>query len=261
MSGSSAPPTTDRAAEASNDPDWLAQAWQLESIQAYLEGDVERSVMTAGQMVTVSRRGPRWLLPEALATSAVIAASAGDRERALASADESWALIGASPTALHFASVVPKIGLALVDADQPQRAYDILSRATTDVSIRLGLRPTFTIVINLGWAALGIDRPAEALSWFARSLNSGSHRGLFLAEECVGAACALTSLGHPQAAALLDAADELSSRHALSLTPRMAAHRQAARYLQPPSGDRSLSSRTDEDLAATIGTAAREFAT
>ena len=243
-----------------NDPDWLAQAWQVESIQAYQAGDVERSVTAADQMVTVARRGARWVLPEALATTAVMVAAAGDREGALASADEAWALIGASPTALDFASVIPKIGLALVDADQPQRAYDILSRATTDVSIRLGLRPTFTIVINLGWAALGIDRPAEALSWFARSLNSGSHRGLFLAEECVGAACALTSLGHPQAAALLDAADELSTRHALSLTPRMAAHRQAARYLQPPSGDRSLSSRTDDDLAAAIGTAAREFA-
>lgn len=242
-----------------DDPEWLAQSLLLESVHSYVSGDLERAVAASGRMVEVAREGARSLLPEALASFAVMLATAGHRERALATADESWALIGASPTAVHFTAVVPKIGLALVDADEPQRAYDIFTTAIADVGARLGVQPPLTLVTNVGWAALGIDRPAEALRWFGRAGTSGFHRGLFLAEDSVGSACALASLGHPDAGALLDAADELCRRHALSLSPRQGAHRAAARALAPSTGAAWRDSISDQDLAGPIFAAAQSL--
>ncbi len=243
------------------DPEWLAQSLLLESVHSYVSGDIARGVTASGRMVDIAREGARSLLPEALASFAVMLATAGERDRALSAADEAWSLIGASPSAVHFASVVPKIGLALVDAGEPQRAYDVCTRAIADVRARLGVAPTLTTVTNVGWAALGIDRPAEALDWFARAATSGFHRGLFLAEDSMGSACALALLGHPEAAVMLDAADELCRRHALTLSPRQAAHREAARSLASSTGSHHPEVRSDEDLAGQIFAAARSVAT
>lgn len=244
-----------------NDPEWLAQSLLLEAIHSYLSGDGDRAVRASGRMVKIARAEARWLLPEALAASSVMLATVGEHDQALASADESWSLIGGSPTAVHFACVVPKIGLALVDAAQPQRAYDILTHAIADVGSRLGIAPPLTLVTNIGWAALGIDRPAEALTWFTRAITSAPLRGLFLAEDCVGAACALAALDHPDAAALLEAADALGSRHSLSLSPSQATHWEVARRHAPPSEGRSLTGRTDDELAGAILAAAEAIAT
>jgi len=243
-----------------DDPDWLAQSWLLEAIHRYVSGDFSGAVAVSERMVQTARSGARWHLPEALAILAAALAAAGERERALAAADQAWALIGASPTLVHFAAVVPKVGLALIDADEPQRAYDIFTTAITNVGARFGIAPTLTTVTNVGWAALGIDRPAEALRWFGQAAEAGSHRGLFLAEDSLGSACALAFLGHPEAPAMLDAADELGRRHTLILSPRQTAHRDTARSLAPSFGAHNLGGRTDDELARPIFTAARALA-
>lgn len=248
-------------AALADDPDWLAQSWLLEAIHRYMSGDFSGAVAASERMVQTAKSGARWHLPEALATLAAALAAAGERERALAAADQAWALIGASPTVVHFAAVVPKVGLSLVDADQPQRAYDIFTTAIADVGARFGIAPTLTTVTNVGWAALGIDRPAEALHWFGHAAETGSHRGLFLAEDSLGTACALAFLGHPDAEVMLDAADELCRRHALTLSPRQAAHRDRARALAPSSSAAHLDVQTDDDLASPIFAAARALAT
>jgi hypothetical protein len=71
----------------------------------------------------------------------------------------------------------------------------------------------------------------------------------------------LAALDHPDAAALLEAADELGSRHSLSLSPSQATHWEVARRHAPQSEGRSLTGRTDDELAGSILAAAGAIAT
>ena len=97
-------------------------------------------------------------------------------------------------------------------------------------STSLHVRPTGTIAVNAGWAALALGEPEEALAWFARSLLGPQ---AFVTpgatgESAVGAAAAMTALGRPGAAELLGQGEWLLAADGNVLPPSFAAHVRAA---------------------------------
>ncbi len=237
-----------------DDPEWLTMALVVRLVCAYLAGDYARAVADAEQAVRVSRDGAPALLPEALASAAVMLVSAGQRDRALAAADEAWGLVGVAPTATHVVSVMPKIALALAEAGQHARALAVLTRAETIGEERLGLRPTSPMLINAGWAALGAGEPALAARWIGRLLLPPTPlpRGLWLAESALVAACALAHVGGSDPADLLACADELTRRTALALSPAMEAAREQAGPPTPVRAAEPLTAWAEDELAEQV---------
>ncbi|MEP7332135.1 MAG: hypothetical protein ABI692_08605 [Terracoccus sp.] len=140
---------------------------------------------------------------------------------AIADAEEAWALVGAAPSATHFAAVVPKIALALTDAGHPGRALTVLETALEGVTERLGLRPTHTMLVTMGWAALGTGDGHRAPHWFELALQDPVRhiRSLATAENLCGAAAAMSLIGAPGAAEAVVGSTELARRHRLTLSP------------------------------------------
>lgn len=257
-----------------DDPDWLAMALCLTAIVPYLRGDYARAVVESGRMLALARRDVPHQVPEALGTHAVMLVSAGQLQAGLAVAEEAWVLVGAMPSAVQFTSVVPKIALALTEGGHPARALEVLTQAADEVGVRLGLAPSSTTAINAGWAAIGDGNGLVAAQWFARVLSKGVPvAGVWLAEACTGAACAVAlcaavgdvSAASARPAELLALADRLRERHALTLSPTtaraLAAARRAAETSPGPLDNRAdYPAQTDDDLASPIRAALRALA-
>jgi hypothetical protein len=218
------------AAALSDDPDWACQLGLVESITAYALGDVDRAMNRLGHCLALAGERARHHLPEVVATRAVLEAADGRHDLAVASAHEAEARVGASATAVELVTVLPKVALALLDAGEPREALDLLARSAEQAADRFGIRPTGTIAVNAGWAALALDEQAEALAWFARSLLGPQAfvTPAAVGESAVGAATAMTALGRGGAAELLGHGRWLLAEEDNVLPPSLAAHVQVA---------------------------------
>jgi predicted ATPase/DNA-binding SARP family transcriptional activator len=218
------------AAALVDDPDWACQLGLVEAITAYALGDVDRAMNRLGHCLALAGERARHHLPEIVATRAVLEAADGRHDLAVVTAHEAEARVGASVTAVELVTVLPKVGLALLDAGEPREALDLLTRSAEQAADRFGIRPTGTIAVNAGWAALALGEPEEALAWFARSLHGPQ---AFVTpgatgESAVGAAAAMTALGRPGAAELRGQGEWLLAADGNVLPPSLAAHAQAA---------------------------------
>jgi hypothetical protein len=170
----------------------------------------------------------------------VLEAADGRHDLAVATAHEAEARVGASATAVELVTVLPKVALALLDAGEPREALALLTRSAEQAAERFGIRPTGTIAVNAGWAALALDRSEEALAWFARSLLGPQAfvTPAAMGESAVGAATAMTALGRGGAAELLGLGQWLLAQDDNVLPPSLAAYVQsaldAAGVVEPP---------------------------
>ncbi|EAQ00227.1 putative transcriptional regulator [Janibacter sp. HTCC2649] len=186
------------------DPEWSALLDLTGAITTYALGDVPgaRRHLDLARTAAASLHS---LLPEIIATRAVVDAAAGDVDAALAGAREAIARVGITRSAVHSVTVVPKVALALLDAGKPREALELLTTAAADTEARFGIRPTSTTAINAGWAALAIDDGVSALCWFRESLTGpqAATAAPTVAEAAMGAGSALAALGHVTAAEVL----------------------------------------------------------
>ena len=144
------------AAALADDPDWACQLGLVEAITAYALGDVDRAMNRLGHCLALAGERARHHLPEVVATRAVLEAADGRHDLAVATAHEAEARVGASATAVELVTVLPKVALALLDAGEPREALDLLTRSAEQAADRFGIRPTGTIAVNAGWAALAL---------------------------------------------------------------------------------------------------------
>ncbi len=215
------------------DADWTASALVVLAIDRYIGGDARAALATSRQLVDWATVRAPGRAAEAWAVRAVMAASTGrDEDEARHAAAEATRLQGLEPTAVDLAAVSPKVALALLELDDPAGARRLLERSAAGLEERTRLRPASTLLINLGWAALGTDDPSAALTAFARGLGvSGVSGGGVVGEGVAGSACALALLGDPAAGELLDTGLELLRVEGELLAPRFAAHVERARSL------------------------------
>lgn len=206
------------------DAEWSALLDLTGAITAYASGDVS----TARHHLDLARTAAasvHWLLPEIIATRAVVDAAAGDADAALVGARDALARVGATRSAVHSVTVVPKVALALLDAGRPGEALELLTTAAADAEARFGIRPTSTTAINAGWSALAIDDGVSALSWFRESLTGpqAATATPTIAEAAMGAGCALAALAHPAAAEVLGLGRHLLAASHQELPPTLEA--------------------------------------
>ena len=225
-----------------DDADWTCQLWLMEAIAAYARGDVDEARTRLGHCVATAGERARHLLPEVIATRAVIEAADGDRDLAVATAREAEARVGVAATAVDLVTVMPKVALALLDAGEPRAALDLLTRSAAQAAEHFGIRPTATVAANAGWASLAIGEPADALGWFGQSLVGPQAfvTPAAMGESAVGAAAAMSALGRDGAAELLGHGRWLLAEDDNVLPPSLAAHVQvavdAAGVVAPPAG-------------------------
>lgn len=224
-----APDAATTKALLADDPEWAVLAGLVESIGAYVVGDVDTALLEAEALLEPAATTAAHALPEVLATVAVMRATAGQHDAALTAAEEAWHLIGSSPGVIQLSAVVAKIGLALLDAGHPSRALAILTKAIDDADRRLGVEPSGTLLLNAGWAALDCEVPEQAVYWFDRALNESPRVvQFFLAEAASGASATLCRLGVPGARGHSAAAAELCRRQGVPVFPRLTAAVDAA---------------------------------
>ncbi len=249
-------PLIDCEAELADDPPWLAQCLNIQAVRHYVRGAMAASVAVTTRLVEVARAEPgELLLSRALATHAVSLAGLGEHAEAVATATHAWSLLPAEPSSVELLGVATRVGLALTDAGRDAEALHILTSAAERLDRRPGFGPNRHLLINAGWAALGLDEPSEAFSWFARGVDAtlGLPPGLFAAEECCGAACALARIGQDDAARALELADEMRRRRGVVLTAtqqRLLAEARALVGVDPV--DEVASHLSDSELAATM---------
>lgn len=213
------------------DHEWTAMLALVGAITAYVTGDVASAYrhLDEGRAVAATGTG---LLPEVIATRAVVDAAAGDVEAAVAGAREALAHTGVTRSAVHSVTVVPKVALAYLDAGRPREALELLTSAAADAEARFGILPTTVMTINAGWAALAIGEAATALSWFVQSLTGpqAATAEASVGEAASGAGCALATLGGADdASELLALGASLLARAGQALPPTFAAHVDRAR--------------------------------
>ncbi|AKT50971.1 BTAD domain-containing putative transcriptional regulator [Arsenicicoccus sp. oral taxon 190] len=220
-----------------DDPDWTCLLELLLTIDAYAAGDLPLADRhLARGLGTATDRAPHHL-PELVATRAVLDAAAGRAEAAVASAHEAMARVGPTTSAVHHVTVVPKVALALLDADRPAEALDLLHRSVREAVARFGIQPTATVATNAGWAALALGRDEDATGWFRHAMV-GPHAfvsAAALGECCVGMAAALARRRPAVAAELLGLGDQLLAQEGAVLPPSLAAHADRARAALDPS--------------------------
>ncbi|WP_245617080.1 ATP-binding protein [Knoellia subterranea] len=206
------------------DPEWMGMLALLGAITAYVSGDLDaaRAHLDEGRRVAAAGTS---LLPEIIATRAVVDAAAGETDAAVRGAHDALARIGLIRSAVHSVTVVPKVALALLDAGQPAESLDLLTAAAQDARERFGIEPTTATAVNAGWSALLVGRTDEALGWFRRSL-SGPHPATApgtVGEAACGAGCALAGSDAERAGELLGLGDFLLASSGQELPPALAA--------------------------------------
>ena len=187
-----------------DEPEWSGLLGLVSAITAYVSGDpgaARRHIDDA----LVAAAGAPYLLPEVIATAAVIDATEGDAEAALTGARDALGRVGSPASAVHLVSVVPKAALALLEAGHAREALDLLTSAALDADARFGIRPTNTTTLNAGWAALSLDDPHTALDWFRESLTGtqAATAAPSVGEAALGSGATLAALGDPAAPELL----------------------------------------------------------
>lgn len=215
-----------------DDADWTCLLELLLTISAYAAGDLPLAGRhLARGLSTATDRAPHHL-PELVATRAVLDAAAGDVESAVASAHEAMARVGptATATAVHHLTVVPKVGLALLDVGHPAEALDLLERSVREAAARFGIQPTATTATNAGWAALALDRREDAIGWFRHAMvgPQAFASAAAMGECCVGIGAAAAQRNPLVAAELLGLGTWLLEREVSILPPSLAAHAERA---------------------------------
>ena len=109
------------------------------------------------------------------------------------------------------------------------------------------MRPHATTLCNIGWAALGAERPGRAAESFARAL-SGPGRGMSAGEAAAGLGAAQASLGTATASELLALGEWILASERNVLPPTLASHVSAAVALV---GSDPLPAGLTADLAVT----------
>jgi predicted ATPase len=230
------------AAALDGDPDWSTLLALIAGITAYSEGDAARARAHLEHAERVARAGAPHHVAEVVATRAAVDAADGRPTAALAGAHEAMALVGTTSSAVQAVTVVPKVALTLLEVGRDREALDLLTSAAADAAERFGVRPTSTVAMNAGWAALGVDEPGTALGWF-RTAMVGPQAAVgptSLGEAAAGAGAALADLGDPRAAELLTLGTWLHGGAGQTLPPALDAHVRRAvdrvGPLEPPTG-------------------------
>ncbi|HYN65484.1 MAG TPA: BTAD domain-containing putative transcriptional regulator [Ornithinibacter sp.] len=230
------------AADLQGDPDWGTLLGLVSGITAYGEGDTAGARARLDEAERLARTGAAHLVAEVVATRAAVDAAEGRTEVALAAAHESLALVGSTSSAVQLVTVVPKVALALLECGRPREALDLLTTATADAGTRFGMRPTSTVAINTGWAALGVDDPEAALGWFRQAIvgPQAAAGPKALGEAACGAGAALAALGHPDAPEVLGLGVWLHTDAGQTLPPSLERHvrraTDAVGSTDPPAG-------------------------
>ena len=147
------------AADLDGDPDWGTLLALVSGITAYGQGDTVGARARLAEAERLARSGAPHHVAEVVATRAAVDAAEGRTDDALAAAHEAMALVGSTSSAVQLVTVVPKVALALLECGRPREALDLLTTAAADAGERFGMRPTSTVAMNTGWAALGVDDP------------------------------------------------------------------------------------------------------
>lgn len=236
---------------ASGDADGLGLALQLQAVDHYLMGCFEAAAETSARLVAHARTHAVHQLPEALSMSAVSLSSLGRRQQSTEAANEAWQLVVAVPSATHFASVVSKVALAHLESGQCRRALEVLQDAICGIGQRLDVEPTATLLINAGWAALGLDLPEQALDYQRQALaRSGNEASLGVAEALLAASCTIAAMGRADAAQALDVAESIVRDLGLALSPWQVGQVELARRTVGSPGPWTPSSSPAERIAA-----------
>ncbi len=214
------------AADLGGDFDWGTLLGLVSGITAYGEGDTVGARARLDEAERLARTGAAHLVAEVVATRAAVDAAEGRTEAALAAAHESLALVGSTSSAVQLVTVIPKVALALLECGRPREALDLLTAAAADAGTRFGMRPTSTVAMNTGWAALGVDDPGTAFGWFRQAIvgpqaTAGPNA---LGEAACGAGAAMAGLGHPAAAAVLGLGVWLHTDAGQALPPALERH-------------------------------------
>ena len=92
-----------------------------------------------------------------------------------------------------------------------------------ELAARFGIRPTSTVSMNAGWAALGVGEPAAALGWFRQAIvgPQAAVGANALGEAACGAGAAMAALGHPGAAEVLGLGIWLHAQAGQALPPAL----------------------------------------
>ncbi len=228
-------------ADLVDDAEWSGLLGLVSAITAYVSGDPGTARRHLDAALTATAHLPH-LLPEVLATAAVLDATEGDSGAAVTGARDALVRIGSPASAVHLVSVVPKVALALLEAGRAREALDLLTRAAADADARFGIRPTNTTTLNAGWAALSVDDPTTALRWFHESLTGpqAATGAATVGEAALGAGATLAALGHVDAAELLGLGRRLLGEVGQELPPALEAlvvrAEHAAGVTRPPEG-------------------------
>ncbi len=122
----------DIAAALAGDADWTCQLFLMSAISAYSRGTSRPPAPTSDRCRAVAEVGARHHLPEVIATGAALDAADGRPAAALAAVQQVLARVGADATAVDLVGVLPKAALALLDAERPREALDLLTRSATE---------------------------------------------------------------------------------------------------------------------------------
>lgn len=208
-----------------DDPDWTVHALALGAIRAYLRGDLDLAVEIEEEGLRIAEREAINHVPEALATLAAFHAAAGDLIRARHRVSQALALVDGATSIVQSSSVLPKVALALLDLGDLEGSLRLLDEAARLSRTHFGLRPTSTLAINAGWAALGCGRIPEADRWFRSALEpaGASEIASLVGEALAGVGCVLAQAGDLRAGEALAAAAAARADADLALTPMMQA--------------------------------------
>jgi hypothetical protein len=193
------------AVDLHGDADWGTLLALVSGITAYGEGDTSTALARLGEAEHLARTGAPHHVAEVVATRAAVDAADGRTDAALAGARQAMTLVGATSSAVQLVTVVPKAALALLECGRARESLDLLTTAAADATARFGMRPTSTVAMNAGWAALGVDDPETALGWFRQAIvgPQAAVGANALGEAAAGAGAALAALGRPDAREVL----------------------------------------------------------
>ena len=214
------------AADLDGDADWGTLLALVSGITAYGEGDTRAARARLAEAEHLARTGAPHHVAEVVATRAAVDAADGHTEAALAGAHEAMARVGATSSAVQLVTVVPKVALALLECGRSREALDLLTSSAADAGDRFGMRPTSTVAMNTGWAALGVDDPATALEWFRQAIvgPQAAVGANALGEAACGAGAAMALLDHPAAPEVLGLGVWLHTRAGQALPPALDRH-------------------------------------
>ncbi len=214
------------AADLDGDYDWSTMLALVTGITAYGEGDTDTARSRLDEAERLARAGAPHHVAEVVAARAAVDAADGRIAEALAGAHEAMARVGDTSSAVQLVTVVPKVALALLDCGAPRAALDLLTTSAADAGARFGMRPTSTVSMNAGWAALGVDDAVTALAWFRQAIvgPQAAVGANALGEAACGAGAALAFLGHPAGREVLGLGVWLLDQAGQALPPALDDH-------------------------------------